>query len=72
VLDFEDLALLARGGSSEAAGYSSMKHTLREWGVIANARVSRPLREFSDADLGELRSRLAGLPGQPVAAAVPA
>jgi 4-hydroxy-tetrahydrodipicolinate synthase len=62
VLDFEDLALIARGGSSEAAGYSSMKHTLREWGIIQNPRVTRPLREFSDAEVSELRDRLARLP----------
>jgi 4-hydroxy-tetrahydrodipicolinate synthase len=74
VLDFEDLALIARGGSAEAAGYSAMKHTLREWGIIDNAGLTRPLREFSEAEVAELRTRLARLPhgSRRVAAAVPA
>jgi 4-hydroxy-tetrahydrodipicolinate synthase len=74
VIEFEDLALLARGGSAEAAGYSAMKHTLREWGVIENATLTRPLREFSADEVGELRRKLTGLPrgNRPLAAAVPA
>jgi 4-hydroxy-tetrahydrodipicolinate synthase len=72
VLDFEDLSLIARGGSSEAAGYSSMKHTLREWGIIENAAVTRPLREFSEAEVAELRERLARLPHGSQRVAVPA
>src|SRR5438105_2060601 len=46
VMRFEDLSEIARAGSSEAAGYSSMKNTLREWGVLDSAHVARPLREF--------------------------
>jgi 4-hydroxy-tetrahydrodipicolinate synthase len=74
VIDFEDLALIARGGSAEAAGYSSMKHTLREWGVIENASLTRPLREFTSDEVTQLRTRLATLPrgSERVAAAVPA
>ena len=74
VIDFEDLALIARGGSAEAAGYSSMKHTLREWGVIENASLTRPLREFSADEVTQLRARLADLPrgSERVAAPVPA
>jgi 4-hydroxy-tetrahydrodipicolinate synthase len=72
VIDFEDLALIARGGSAEAAGYSSMKHTLREWGVIDNAALTRPLREFSADELTELRKRLAALPRGSQRVAVPA
>jgi 4-hydroxy-tetrahydrodipicolinate synthase len=72
VLDFEDLALIARGGSAEAAGYSSMKHTLREWGVIDSARLTRPLREFAEAEVTELRNRLARLPHGSQRVAVPA
>ena len=74
VIEFEDLALLARGGSAEAAGYSAMKHTLREWGIIEHATLTRPLREFSVEELGELRRRLAALRrgNRPLAAATPA
>jgi 4-hydroxy-tetrahydrodipicolinate synthase len=74
VLDFEDLALIARGGSAEAAGYSAMKHTLREWGIIDNAGLTRPLREFSADEVAELKNRLARLPRgtERVTAAVPA
>jgi 4-hydroxy-tetrahydrodipicolinate synthase len=62
VIAFEDLALLARGGSSDAASYSSMKHTLREWGIIEHTTLTRPLREFSSDEVAELRTRLASLP----------
>src|SRR5438445_2302160 len=34
VMGYEDLAELARAGSPDAASYSAMKNTLREWGVI--------------------------------------
>ena len=63
-----------QGGSAEAAGYSSMKHTLREWGVIENASLTRPLREFSADEVTQLRARLADLPrgSERVAAPVPA
>src|SRR4030081_466928 len=44
VMRFEDMAEIARGGSAEAASFSTMKLTLREWGVIADARLTRPLR----------------------------
>jgi dihydrodipicolinate synthase/N-acetylneuraminate lyase len=74
VIEFEDLALLAKGGSAEAAGYSAMKHTLREWGVIEHATLTKPLREFSAEEVEQLRRRLADLPrgNRPLAAAVPA
>jgi 4-hydroxy-tetrahydrodipicolinate synthase len=62
VMRFEDLSEVARAGSSEAAGYSSMKNTLREWGVIDSAYVARPLREFGEDEIGELRRRLQALP----------
>ena len=39
-----------------------MKNTLREWGVIDNARLTRPLREFGEEEVAELRRRLQGLP----------
>src|SRR3981081_1215541 len=45
-MGYEDLADIARGGSAEAASFSSMKLTLREWGVIADSRLTRPLRSF--------------------------
>jgi 4-hydroxy-tetrahydrodipicolinate synthase len=62
VVGYENLAEIARGGSSDAASYSSMKNTLREWGVIDNARLTRPLREFSSEEVAELRKRLQALP----------
>jgi 4-hydroxy-tetrahydrodipicolinate synthase len=62
VMQFEELADIARSGSTEAASYSSMKNTLREWGIIDTARLSRPLREFGDQELTTLRERLAALP----------
>src|SRR5438270_13923641 len=46
VMGYEDLAAVARGGSPDAASYSSMKNTLRDWGVIDSARLTRPLREL--------------------------
>ena len=33
-----------------------MKHTLREWGVIENASLTRPLREFSADEVTQLRA----------------
>jgi 4-hydroxy-tetrahydrodipicolinate synthase len=62
VIQYEDLAEVAKGGSPDAAGYSSMKNILREWGVIDNARLTRPLREFGDDEIAELRRRLQPLP----------
>jgi len=62
VMRFEDLAELARGGSSEGASFSSMKLILREWGVIDDARLTRPLRSLTDDEAVELRRRLQGLP----------
>ena len=59
---YEELANIARGGSPDAAGYSSMKNTLREWGVIDHVHLSRPLREFGEEEVGELRRRLQSLP----------
>ncbi|MBV9581128.1 MAG: dihydrodipicolinate synthase family protein, partial [Chloroflexi bacterium] len=62
VMRYEDLAEIARGGSSDAASFSSMKNILREWGVIADARLSRPLRDLGAEEIEVLRSRLATLP----------
>jgi 4-hydroxy-tetrahydrodipicolinate synthase len=62
VMGFEDLAEIARGGSGDAASYSSMKHTLREWGVLDSARLTRPLRELNETEVTTLRERLASLP----------
>jgi 4-hydroxy-tetrahydrodipicolinate synthase len=62
VMRFEDLAEIARGGSSEAASFSSMKLILREWGVIEDARLTRPLRSLTAEEVVELRRRLQDLP----------
>jgi len=72
VIGYEDLAAdVARGGSAEAASFSSMKLTLREWGVIADARLTRPLRSLAEDEIGELRRRLQGLPRGAQRVAVP-
>lgn len=72
VMKYEDLSEIAKGGSPDAAGYSAMKNTLREWGIIANARLTRPLREWSAEEVATLRERLQPLPhgSQRIAAAV--
>jgi 4-hydroxy-tetrahydrodipicolinate synthase len=62
VMRYEDLADVARGGSTDAASYSSMKNILHEWGVIASTRLSRPLRELNADEISTLRGRLQGLP----------
>jgi 4-hydroxy-tetrahydrodipicolinate synthase len=62
VMRFEEIADLARGGSTEGASFSSMKLILREWGVIDDARLTRPLRSFADEEIVELRRRLQDLP----------
>jgi 4-hydroxy-tetrahydrodipicolinate synthase len=62
VMNYEDLADIARGGSPDAASYSSMKNTLHEWGVITSTRLTRPLREFLDEEINALRQRLQALP----------
>src|SRR5579864_5932097 len=62
VMKYEDLSEIAKGGSPDAAGYSAMKNTLREWGIIANARLTRPLREWSAEEIEVLRERLRPLP----------
>jgi 4-hydroxy-tetrahydrodipicolinate synthase len=62
VMRFEDMAEIARGGSTEGASFSSMKLILREWGVIDDARLTRPLRSFSEDEIVELRRRLQDLP----------
>jgi 4-hydroxy-tetrahydrodipicolinate synthase len=62
VIKYEDLAEIARGGSPDAASYSSMKLILREWGVLDDARLTRPLRSFGDEETAELRRRVALLP----------
>jgi 4-hydroxy-tetrahydrodipicolinate synthase len=59
---YEELVDIAKGGSPDAASYSSMKHTLCEWGVLQSAQLTRPLRSFSADEAQELRRRLADLP----------
>jgi 4-hydroxy-tetrahydrodipicolinate synthase len=59
---FEDLKLVAGGGSGNAASLGTMKHVLRLWGVIDHATLSRPLRPLAPGEVEELRRRLAGLP----------
>jgi 4-hydroxy-tetrahydrodipicolinate synthase len=62
VMGYEDLCDIARGGSQDAASYSSMKNTLREWGIIETTRLTRPLREFGEEEIQTLRARLKALP----------
>jgi 4-hydroxy-tetrahydrodipicolinate synthase len=59
---YEELSSLARGGSAEAASYSSMKATLREWGIIDGIGLTRPLRGWGEAEVADLRTQLAALP----------
>jgi dihydrodipicolinate synthase/N-acetylneuraminate lyase len=72
VMGYEDLANIARGGSAEAASFSSMKLILREWGVIAESRLTRPLRSLAEAEVVELRRRMQELPHGAQRLAVPA
>jgi hypothetical protein len=69
---YEDLSDIARAGSPDAASYSSMKLVLREWGVLDDARLTRPLRSLSDEETDELRRRLATLPHGAQRIAIPA
>jgi 4-hydroxy-tetrahydrodipicolinate synthase len=62
VMRYEDLADVARGGSPDAAGYSSMKNILHEWGIISSTRLTRPLREFGQEEITALKERLHSLP----------
>jgi 4-hydroxy-tetrahydrodipicolinate synthase len=62
VAGYEDLVDIARGGSPDAASYASMKAILHEWGVIANPRLTRPLRSLPEDELPVLRERLQRLP----------
>ena len=62
VMRYEDLAELAKGGSPDAASYSSMKNILKEWGIIATTRLTRPLHEFGAEEVTALHQRLHGLP----------
>jgi 4-hydroxy-tetrahydrodipicolinate synthase len=62
VMGYEDLADVARGGSPEAASYSAMKNTLKEWGIIDDPSLTRPLRPFGEQEVVELRRRLERLP----------
>ena len=62
VMRYEDMAGVARGGSPDAASYSSMKNILRDWGIIDGARLTRPLRDFTEDEVTELRRRLQTLP----------
>jgi 4-hydroxy-tetrahydrodipicolinate synthase len=72
VMSYEDLATVARGGSPDAASYSSMKNILREWGVIDCARLTRPLHELGEDELVELGRRLESLPHGSRRVAMPA
>ena len=72
VMRYEDLAGVARGGSPDAASYSSMKNILCDWGIIDSARLTRPLRDFSEDEVTELRRRLQTLPHGSQRAAIPA
>jgi 4-hydroxy-tetrahydrodipicolinate synthase len=62
VIKFEDMAEIAHAGSPDAAGYSSMKNILREWGVIDDPRLTLPLRSMNEEELAEVRRRLQSLP----------
>jgi 4-hydroxy-tetrahydrodipicolinate synthase len=62
VMRYEDLAEIAKGGSAEAASFSSMKNTLKLWGVIDNAQLTRPLREFNASEIELVQQRVASLP----------
>ena len=62
VMGYEDLADIARGGSTDAAGYSSMKNVLKEWGVLQSARLTKPLRELTTQEVETLRERVRLLP----------
>jgi 4-hydroxy-tetrahydrodipicolinate synthase len=62
VMRYEDLADVARGGSPDAAGYSTMKNVLHEWGVINSTRLTRPLRELTQDEVSTLRERMQGIP----------
>jgi 4-hydroxy-tetrahydrodipicolinate synthase len=72
VAAYEDLAEVARGGSPDAASYSSMKLILHEWGVIDDPRLTRPLRSLGEEEAAELRHRLQALPHGAQRIAVPA
>lgn len=62
VMAYEELAEIARGGSPEAASYASMKLVLKEWGIFSDARLTRPLRSFSESEAADLRARLPKIP----------
>jgi 4-hydroxy-tetrahydrodipicolinate synthase len=62
VMRYEDLADVARGGSPDAASYSSMKNVLHEWGVIDCTRLTRPLHELGEDEVSALRTRVQALP----------
>ncbi len=62
VIRFENLKRVARAGSDSAASLAAMKHVLRLWGVLDHATVTRPLRPLAEAEVDELRRRLAMLP----------
>jgi 4-hydroxy-tetrahydrodipicolinate synthase len=72
VMKYEDLVDIARAGSPDAASYSSMKLTLREWGIVDDARLTRPLRSFTEEETDALRQRLQSLPHGAQHIAVPA
>jgi hypothetical protein len=55
------LAGVARGGSSNAADLSAMKHVLRLRDVISHPTVTAPLRPLTDSEVSELALRLRGL-----------
>jgi 4-hydroxy-tetrahydrodipicolinate synthase len=64
---YDDLAEVARGGSSNAATLSSFKHVLRSWGIIDDPTVAQPSRSLTPDEIAELHRRLQALPRVPPA-----
>jgi dihydrodipicolinate synthase/N-acetylneuraminate lyase len=58
VLRYEALAVVATGGSTNAADLSAMKHVLHLRGVIDHPTVTAPLRPLTDDEITELAVRL--------------
>ena len=57
LLDYESLAQLAVGGSSQAATLGAMKHSLVDLGVLSSARVTGPLKELSSSEVDAIRAQ---------------
>ena len=64
---YDDLAEVARGGSTNAATLSSLKHVLRTWGIIDDPTVAQPSRSLTPDEVAELNRRLQALPRVPPA-----